>query len=161
MSLVSSPFPSPSALTLRSTALDAARWMRIHGKRAVAVVEDERPVGLVTQRNLVARVLARGWDPREVLLEELCQDPIVTVPLGHPAAACARRMREHGTRWLVVVDPDGRLAGLLDVETLFRRLAAEVGRLDRLVGRVRSRRPKAPDRKEAAADGEMELDDAR
>ncbi len=104
---------------------------------AVVVVERGLPVGLVTDRDLVTKVLAKGRAPGSVRLLELCGSPIVTMAVDEPPAVAARLMREHGTRWLVVVGPDGRPVGVLTVEDLFARFARQLGHLSLAVDRLR------------------------
>jgi CBS domain-containing protein len=103
---------SPAAVQSGQTAAEAARLLASEDVGSLPVVEDGRLVGMVTDRDLVVRVLAKDLDAHEVRVSEVCSaDPVVVSPDEALDAALARMAREQ-VRRLPVVD-DGRLVGIV------------------------------------------------
>jgi CBS domain-containing protein len=112
-------------VTPDSSAEDVARLMRARHVGAVIVVEDGRPLGIVTDRDLVVRLLADGWTPsapvRAVMTRELV--------LAHVDDAIDHAfftMRRYGIRRLPIIDAGGTLIGLVALDDLLVLLGGEV-----------------------------------
>jgi CBS domain-containing protein len=104
--------PSPTTITSGATAVDAARLLSTEDVGSLPVVEEDRLVGVITDRDLVVRVLAKDLDPHEVHVADVCShDPVVVSPDEQLDAALVRMASEQ-VRRLPVVD-DGRLVGIL------------------------------------------------
>jgi CBS domain-containing protein len=126
------------AVTCRrdASALDIARLMRERHVGDVIVVDDSGgialPVGIVTDRDLVVQVLARGVDPAATTAADVMSDSPVTA-LGSEAIYDAIwHMRGHGVRRLPVVDRRGALIGVLTADDLTRFLASELTEMARI-----------------------------
>lgn len=110
---------------------------RMHSRKVgtlVVVDADTRPVGIVTDRDLTVRVLARGLDSTEVSVREVMTRCPETVFPETSIEDALRRMRAGAFRRVPVVDDGGRLVGLLSLDDVLDLLAeefAEVGRLIR------------------------------
>lgn len=111
----------------------AARVMRDEhvGYLVVAADPNGRPIGVLTDRDIVLKVTARGRDPADVKVSEvMTADPLVA-DAGADIGDTLKRMREIGVRRVPVVDGQGRLAGIvaLDdvIDHLFAQLAAVAG----------------------------------
>ena len=103
---------SPASVKSDATAVEAARLLASEDVGSLPVVEDERLVGMITDRDLVVRVLAKDLDPNDVQVREVCSgDPIVASADEGLDAALARMAGEQ-VRRLPVVDDD-RLVGIL------------------------------------------------
>jgi CBS domain-containing protein len=91
--------------------------------------DDNRLKGMLTDRDIVVKVLAEGRDPRTVLAGELAQGEAVTIGADDSAEEILRTMREHRVRRLPVID--GRdLVGIVAVADVARALPdAPVGDL--------------------------------
>jgi CBS domain-containing protein len=105
--------PAPEMLGTERTAADAAELME-RDEVGVVPVHDERGflVGLVTDRDLVLRVLARRRDPQEITLGEVATAEVVTVPPDVDVSEARDLMAEHQIRRIPVVE-EGRLVGIL------------------------------------------------
>ena len=106
------------------TAQAAAERMAAAGCGSVLVREGDRLCGIFTERDLLARVVAPGLDPRATRLEAVMTPDPVTIESTDTAREAVRRMDEFGCRHLAVVD-EGRLVGVLSqrdlpIETLAR-----------------------------------------
>src|SRR5512141_1555868 len=90
---------------------DAARTLIEHGIGSVAVRVGGDVVGLVTERDLVARVLAEGA-PAELPIRVAMRQDLPRVSPQTDEAECAALMRDHVTRHLLVAD-HGAVVGLI------------------------------------------------
>ena len=86
--------------------LDAARRMATKKIGGLVVVEYGRPIGLVTDREILWRVTAKGKDPTKVLVRDVMTSPVSTVSPLTTLRAAARVMIDRKTRWLVVTRLD-------------------------------------------------------
>jgi CBS domain-containing protein len=106
--------PNPVALEATTTVLDTARAMRDGDIGSVVVLEEERVIGIVTDRDVVVRALAEGRDPAVTPIGEICSRELHVMAPGDSVAAAMRVMRENAVRRLPVVK-DGRLVGIVSL----------------------------------------------
>jgi CBS domain-containing protein len=106
--------PSPQTVTPDMNAADAAGLMRSEDVGVLPVVEEGRLVGLVTDRDLVLRVLAERQDPEEVSVADVLTRSPVTVTPDMRLSEARRLMEEHQVRRLPVVKGHG-LVGILSL----------------------------------------------
>jgi CBS domain-containing protein len=114
----------------RHEELGTAAWMmRERNVGCLVVVEPagalggERPVGTLTDRDIVTQVIVRDADPREVAVEDVMTRHPVTVPAAATIEDALQKMREGRVRRVPVVDERGRLAGILALDDIFDYLA--------------------------------------
>jgi CBS domain-containing protein len=100
-----------------TTLEEAARTMRERDIGNVVVAEDERLVGLVTDRDIVIRAVAEGMDPTTATLGAVASRDIIAVQPDDTAQAAALLMREQAIRRVLVVDEQG-LCGILSIGDL-------------------------------------------
>jgi CBS domain-containing protein len=107
------------------------------GDLVVAEWHDGRlvPVGVVTDRELVVKVLARGAEPATLTAGDLMTRRVVTAAESEPVHAAIERMRAEGVRRLPVVDADGGLVGVLSADDIGELLAEELAGLARIAPR--------------------------
>ncbi len=111
------------------TIRDAAAIMEQAGVGSLAVVESERLVGIVTDRDLVRRALARGMalDGR---IDAVMTSPVVTIAAHADLHEAFALFRTHGVRRLAVVD-DERFVGVITIDDLLVDLANDLADLAR------------------------------
>jgi CBS domain-containing protein len=86
---------------------------------AVPVVDqDLRPIGFITDRDVCMAAYTQGKDLGALPVELAMAHKIVACTSEDDLDVAAQLMREHGVRRLVVVDRDGKLAGLLSLDDL-------------------------------------------
>jgi CBS domain-containing protein len=104
-------------MQIGTTLEEAARAMRERDIGNVVVAEDERLVGLVTDRDIVIRAVADGMDPTTTTLGSVASRDIIAVQPDDTAQAAALLMREQAIRRVLVVDEQG-LCGILSIGDL-------------------------------------------
>jgi CBS domain-containing protein len=119
--------PDPATITPDATVREAAQLMTRNDVGPIPVVDDGRLVGIVTDRDLVVRVLAGGRDPDVTQVREACsQDPITVSPEDDLETALSL-LSEHQVRRVPVVE-DERLVGIVAQADIARELqSARVG----------------------------------
>jgi CBS domain-containing protein len=101
-----------------ATIADAAKRMRESDIGDVLVVDDEGALqGILTDRDIVLRVVADERDPESVTVGEVCSRDVTTLAPEADAEEAARMMRERGVRRLPVVS-DGRPVGMVTLGDL-------------------------------------------
>jgi CBS domain-containing protein len=98
----------------------------------VPVVENgDRLAGIVTDRDIVLRVVAEGGDPQSTTVGEIMSRDLATVDPDQPLEEALRLMARHQVRRLPVCEEDGRLVGIVAQADI----ATELGD-DRVTGQV-------------------------
>ncbi len=89
------------------------------------IVEDDRLVGVVTDRDIAIRVVAEGRDPRTTKVEDVASQDLVTIdPRAGPRRGAAADGAAPGAR-LPVVEEDGTLVGIVAQADVARHVEAE------------------------------------
>ncbi len=104
--------PNPTTVEPATTAGEAARTMKSEDVGSLPIVDGERLVGVVTDRDLTIRVLAEGKGA-DTTVGEIASKDVVTVDAGQSLDEAARLMAEHQIRRLPVTEEDGKLVGIL------------------------------------------------
>jgi CBS domain-containing protein len=120
---------NPTTVTPDTSAREAAQVMKSEDTGIVPIVEGDRLVGVITDRDLTLRVVAEDADAA-TRVGELSSKELVTVDPQQSLEEAARLMAEHQVRRLPVVEEDGRLVGILAQKDV-----AEAGH-DTLTGEV-------------------------
>jgi CBS domain-containing protein len=95
-----------------ATVADAAKLMAQEDVGPVPIVEDGRLVGIVTDRDIVVRVVAEGRDPNATTVKEIASTDLVTVSPGDDLDEVLNLLAERQVRRLPVVEGD-RLVGIV------------------------------------------------
>jgi CBS domain-containing protein len=107
----------------------AARMMRERNVGCLVVVEPagamggERPVGMLTDRDIVTTVIARNSVLQGLVVDDVMTRNPVSVSAHSTIDEALLRMRNGGVRRVPVVDDRGRLAGILALDDIFEHLA--------------------------------------
>src|SRR5262245_15518048 len=107
--------PNPRTVSPDESIQNAARIMRDLDTGVVPVVENDRPVGLVTDRDIVVRAVADGQMNRPV--REIVSRSIISVSPEMSTREAADLMGEHQVRRLPVVENE-RLVGIVSIGDL-------------------------------------------
>ncbi|MCB9744372.1 MAG: CBS domain-containing protein [Alphaproteobacteria bacterium] len=104
-------------LPAAASVAEAAKVMRHYGIGDVLVMKDEQAFGIVTDRDLVVRVLAQNKPPSATTLEDVCTRGFASVPIDAPIHEAAEKMRAQAVRRLPVMQ-EGRAVGMLSLSDL-------------------------------------------
>ncbi|HEY6125370.1 MAG TPA: CBS domain-containing protein [Steroidobacteraceae bacterium] len=121
--------------------LSAARVMRDKHIGYLIVVEPGiaqcglKPVGVLTDRDLVVTVMAREADPRRLLVADVMTRELVAACEDDSLGAALAQMRRIGVRRLPVIGDHGELVGVLSLDDAIDALAKELGAV---AGSIRS-----------------------
>jgi CBS domain-containing protein len=110
--------PNPSAVTAGASVMEAARLMREKDIGDVVVLEDKRLYGILTDRDIVVRALAKGADPATTKVADVCSRDLTTVTPTTSVAQAIQVMRGKAIRRLPVVEEGGRIVGILTIGDL-------------------------------------------
>jgi CBS domain-containing protein len=103
-----------------STLYEAARKMQETGCGCLLVGVGNKPDGVITDRDIVVRALARGGDPALEKVADHMTSDLVTCAAADTLAQAAEAMREHSVSRMVVTDGDGHAVGILSFGRLLR-----------------------------------------
>ncbi len=114
---------TPDTVGPEATVLEAARKMTATKVGALAVIENERLVGIFSERDLMTRVVAQALDPAAVKVGSVMTQDLVVADADETADACLNRMKQLHVRHLPVVS-DNKLVGMLSVRNLLMTVAS-------------------------------------
>lgn len=118
------------------SVLEAAVRMRDADVGALVVVDTERrPLGVVTDRDVVLRCVAPGSDPRSTTLNEVMTGQPVCAREATPIERALEIMASNCARRIVVTDDEDRLVGILSLDDLLELLVEEARSIGRLLER--------------------------
>ena len=95
-----------------TSIVEAARLMIQAEKGPLPVVEGESPVAMVTDRDIIARVVAEGRDPNSVRVKDIATHELVTVGPDQDVEEARQLMDQHELDRILVVEGD-RLVGII------------------------------------------------
>ena len=122
--------PSPKSIESDASVIDAARLLTSEDVGSLPVVEGDQLVGMVTDRDLVLRVLAKDLDPHKTVVADACTEDPEVASASESLEAALQRMAQKQVRRLPVVDDGGRLVGILAQADIARvSQASETGRM--------------------------------
>jgi CBS domain-containing protein len=106
---------------------------------SVLVMEDDRMLGIFTERDLLARVVAAGRNPTQAKVREVMTTDVQIIEAGEPVEEAIRRMDEGGFRHLPVVEGE-RVLGVVSTRDIpileLGRMAEELHERHRLAERL-------------------------
>ena len=110
------------------SAWAAAERMLRRGVGSLIVLDQDRhPVGIVTDRDLVAKVMAPEHMPRMTRVRDIMTAPVKTIADKSSVAVAFAVMRDSGVHYLPVVDDEDKLVGILTLGEVLAHLAREFG----------------------------------
>jgi CBS domain-containing protein len=108
----------------------AARLMREYHVGSVVVVEGDegtwKPVGIVTDRDLVLEVLAEEIISAKLRVGDLTGSDLLALPEDGDVGDAIKAMRDHGVRRAPVVDEEGFLVGILAVDDIIDLISEQL-----------------------------------
>ena len=122
------------------SVLDAAKRMEQLDIGAMPICgQDDRLKGMITDRDIVVKVLAHDKDPASTMAGELGQDRLACVRADAPIDHALSMMREHKVRRLPVLDENKRLCGMITEADIATHMPQE--RTGEVVGAIAAAQP--------------------
>jgi CBS domain-containing protein len=116
------------------SAQDVADRMHVKRLSTLVVIDDKQyPVGILTDRDLVVRVVAAGLDPVRTRVSQVMTPSPVFVTEGTTWESALAKMRHGAFRRLPVVDGKDRLVGVICSDDILAGLTKEFGEFSRLL----------------------------
>ncbi|MCM2305651.1 MAG: CBS domain-containing protein [Elusimicrobia bacterium] len=118
----------PLACTPETGLRDVAKMMCEGDCGEIPVVESKtsaKPVGVITDRDITCRAVARGRNPLELTAADCMSSPAVTVTPETSLEDCCKVLEKHQIRRVPVVDKQGRCCGMVAQADIARRGPAE------------------------------------
>ncbi len=115
-----------TSLPPNATVLDAAKFMTDMNVGSVVVVDGDKPIGILTDRDIMTKVVVERKDPQTVKVKDIMASPVVTISVEKDIVDVTKLMSTHGVRRFPVVDSDGRIIGVIALDDILVFLGEEL-----------------------------------
>src|SRR6266508_2793303 len=112
---------NPSTIDAEKSVAYAAKMMREEDVGLAPIVEGDKLIGMLTDRDIATRVAAQGRNPDQVKVRDVASKQLVTIDPRQDLDEELRRMAKHQVLRLPVFEVDGRLGGLVEQAAFARR----------------------------------------
>jgi CBS domain-containing protein len=125
----------------------AARRMEEYDVGTLVVLQEgrgdrgARAVGVITDRDIAVRCVARNLDPDEILVSEVMSAPARTIRDDTPVEDALAKMAAAGSRRLVVTAEGDRVAGLLSLDDVLEEMTRRAAAVAKLLEKQQPRVP--------------------
>lgn len=119
-------------VTPETPVTDVATTIRDENVGSAVVVEANRPIGIVTDRDIAIRIAADNLDPTQMTAGDMMTEDPTTVDADAGIMDLCRAMSDAGVRRMPVVE-GSELAGIVSLDDLTVLLATEMGNLSRVI----------------------------
>ncbi|MFL5936092.1 MAG: CBS domain-containing protein [Gaiellaceae bacterium] len=104
---------NPCAIDAEKPVAYAAKMMRDEDVGLAPILEGQKLIGTLTDRDIAIRVVAEGKDPQSTKVRDVATTRLVTVDPDQDLDEALRLMAQNQVRRLPVVEEDGKLAGVI------------------------------------------------
>ena len=104
---------NPCSIDAEKSVAYAAKMMKEEDVGLAPIVEGDKLVGMLTDRDIAIRVVAEGRNPDQTKVREVASNQVVTIDPQQDLDEALRIMAKHQVRRLPVVEEDGRLVGVV------------------------------------------------
>ena len=115
-----------------STVLDASKLMAETNVGSVVVVDEGKPVGLLTDRDIVVRVVKENKPYDTAVKDVMTADPVV-INENDGLFEALEKVKNKGVRRYPVVDNEGKLTGILTLDDIVYLLGKEMGDIAQII----------------------------
>ena len=105
---------------------DAAKLMYDKRVTSILISRDGRPVGIVTEKDIVYRVVAKNIGPFKATVKDIMSHPLITISESAPIRDAIILMRKKGIRRMPVTKSDGRIIGMLTLRSIVGNSSQDV-----------------------------------
>jgi len=122
--LKSKPDHRVYTITPTTSVFDAISLMAEKNIGALVVLEGEKVVGMITERDYARKIVLMARRSQETTVREVMSAPVMFVRPAHSSEECMALMTEHRRRHFPVMD-DGKLIGLISIGDLVKDIISE------------------------------------
>lgn len=120
--------PNPACCTPQSSLIEVGKKMIDFDCGEIPVVENlqnKKPVGVITDRDIVCRTIGKGIDPMDLEAQEIMSTPVISVSPETDFEECQRLMEEKQIRRILVVDNSGSCCGVVSLADIAKYTSKE------------------------------------
>jgi len=114
-------------------ASEGARKMAEHDIGSLVVTKKDKPIGIVTERDMVRKLMSKGVAPSSVTLKDVMSQPLVTIKSDESLSGAAQKMLENDIRRLPIVEDD-KLVGIITDADMISFASSVTDTLTKLMG---------------------------
>ena len=120
-----------------NTVFEGAKAMK-EARRGFAVIgTTAQPEGIVTEWDILSKVVAEGGDPQKVTMKEIMSLELLSVDVSAPLSTVAQLMSEKGVRRLLVKEGD-QVVGFITSRTMLARMNDYVDKVSTQISRLQA-----------------------
>ena len=109
------------SIPVNATIQEAAKLMAEASIGSILVTEHDKFIGIVTERDLLKKVVALGLDPRKELVKNVMSSPLITINSEEDIESANRLMEKHNIRRLPITIDD-KIEGIITSRTILRNM---------------------------------------
>jgi len=123
--LKSKPDQTLYAIAPEASVYDAVQLMAAKNIGALLVTEDEKIVGIISERDYARKIVLLGRSSKETVARDIMTTPVMYVRPDQTNEECMALMTDNRLRHLPVIDDDGRVAGIVSIGDLVKDIISE------------------------------------
>jgi CBS domain-containing protein len=116
---------NPRTISAGDSIVDAAKLMREEDAGIAPIVDGDRLVGVLTDRDIAIKIVAEGKDPTSTKATDIASKNLVTIDPQQELDEALRLMAQHQVRRLPVVEEDGKLVGIVAQADVARHASSD------------------------------------
>ena len=102
-----------------STIEEASKIMDQNRIGSLVVMKNRTEIGIISESDIVRRVIAKGITPSEMIVEKAMSSPLITISINASGEEANETMKKHGIRHLLV-QQNGKIVGIFSVRDLMK-----------------------------------------
>ena len=125
------------SISANSSVLEGAKAMK-NSKHGFAIIgTPAEPQGIVTEWDMICKVVSEGWDPQKVTMGEIMTTDLLTIDAGAALSSVSQIMTEKGVRRLLVKDGN-KVIGFITSKTMLARMNEYVDKISAQISRLQT-----------------------
>jgi len=115
-----------TSLPEKATVMDAAKFMLEMNVGSVIVVDGSKPMGILTDRDIMTKVMIEGKDAGKVMVKDIMVAPVTAVSVDEDILDVTEKMNESKVRRFPVVNGKGTVIGMISLDDILICLGKEM-----------------------------------
>jgi CBS domain-containing protein len=115
-----------TALPGSASVIDAAKFMTDMNVGSVIVMDGTKATGILTDRDIVTKVMSAGKDPSTTKIRDIMTSPVATISVDKDIADVTHTMSDYKVRRCPVVDASGKIMGMIAFDDILISLGQEM-----------------------------------